>query len=191
MNDNIYAAPEAKLEIKDPITSGRQFYVVSDKKFLVLYISTLGVYSVYWFFKNWQLHKESSGEDIWPVPRAIFSIFFVHALFRRVAYRLEEAQRELTWKHGDLATFLVVSMLIERVCDRLSMKEIGTPYTDIISLAIMFLMAPLFLRAQKMINLSCDDALGESNSQFTTANYVWIAVGVFFWLMYVVGMFIE
>lgn len=191
MSDNIYAAPEAQLESNHPESTENHFYVVSDKKFLVLFMSTLGFYTVYWFYKNWKLHKESSGEDVWPIPRALFAIFFVHALFRRVYYRLEAAHRDFQWKHADLATILVVSMLIQRVCDRLAMKEIGSPYTDTISILFLFLMAPVFLRAQKMINLSCNDPLGESNSKFSAANYIWIVLGLLFWVMFIASLFIE
>jgi hypothetical protein len=38
-----------------------------------------------------------------------------------------------------------------------------------------------------MINLSCNDARGDSNSKFTKANYAWIAVGALSWLLILIG----
>lgn len=191
MDNNIYAAPASDLELPTSAQRQNHFYIVSEKKFLVLFLATLGMYSLYWFYKNWQLYRDSSGDSVWPVPRALFSIFFVHALFRRVAERLDLNQQAYTWKHSDLASLIVGAMIIQRIFDRLAMKEQGSPYTDIASIFLIFVMLPMFLRAQKMINLSCHDADGDSNAKFTGGNIAWIVLGVLFWILIFVGLFLP
>ena len=73
MEENFYRAPTAvvaDLEIEAP-----KFYVVSTLKFWVMMITTLGIYRVYWSYKHWALYKAKTGQSMWPVMRAIFSIF--------------------------------------------------------------------------------------------------------------------
>ena len=55
MDADVYKAPEA--EIVTESTEGLEFYVVSPKKFLIMQISTMGIYSIYWFFKHWKQYK--------------------------------------------------------------------------------------------------------------------------------------
>lgn len=75
MNDNPYKAPESDLELAVAGTE-KQFYVVSIRKFTILFFMTLGLYTIYWFYSHWNEYKLYSGKKIWPAPRSIFSIFF-------------------------------------------------------------------------------------------------------------------
>jgi len=75
----------------------------------------------------------------------------------------------------------VLFTILGNLLDRLSARSIGSPYTDIASLLIMAPLLGLLLSAQQMINVGCVDPDGESNSRLTTANYVWIAIGLVFW----------
>lgn len=191
MENNIYAAPVADLETPVSIKTQAHFYVVSIKKFSVLFIATMGIYLVYWFYKNWSNYKKATNDSIWPVARAIFSIFFVHSLFEQVSYRKEKQDRDTEWDYKAGATMIVVLMIVQRLLDRFSMKEIGSPFTDIGSILAAFLMMPFFIKAQRMINLSEGDPHGEANKHFTAANIIWIILGVIFWTLALVGMFVP
>jgi hypothetical protein len=177
----------------DVVFGAPTFYVVSRKKLAILYLATSGLYGVYWFYKNWSNYKNSSSDrfnvdrSIWPVPRGIFSIFFTHALFREVkAYGRDNAALA-EWNNESLATQLVLFTIAGNVLDRMSVRSIGSPYTDIASLLIMGPILGLLLSAQHKINLSCDDPDGDSNSRLTNANYVWIGLGLIFWLFAILG----
>lgn len=37
-----------------------KFYIVSHRKFTVLFLATMSMYCVYWFYKNWDRYKEHS-----------------------------------------------------------------------------------------------------------------------------------
>lgn len=57
MEENAFSAPQAELidDSNNEISGiSREFYIVSTTKFLVLYITSLGIYSLYWFYKHWQ-----------------------------------------------------------------------------------------------------------------------------------------
>jgi hypothetical protein len=173
------------------------FYVVSRKKLAILYLATFGLYGVYWFYKNWSNYKNCSSDkfnvdrSIWPVARGIFSIFFTHALFREIKGYGRDKAALAEWNNGSLATQLVLFMIASNVLDRLSYRSIGSPYTDIASILIMAPLLGLLLSAQHMINVSCDDPDGESNSRLTNANYVWIALGLIFWFFVILGFILP
>src|SRR5437016_3978380 len=85
---NPYQPPQAALEEPDRLDDA-SLYVVAPTKFLVLAIGTLGLYQVYWFYKNWALLNVKH-QSYWPVARAIFAIFFVYPLFKEIEGELEK-----------------------------------------------------------------------------------------------------
>ena len=119
METDIYKTPQAELTVSDVHEQAEsQFYIVSNTKFLLLYFFTLGLYTVYWFYRNWSLYKQSTGESMWPVMRGIFSIFFTHSLFRRVDERLQAQAIDYHWAPAMLATVYVVSAVVANISDR-------------------------------------------------------------------------
>lgn len=190
MSDNPYQTPQGELihQIDPAETAG--FYVVSKKKMVVLFVITLGSYQIYWFYRNWRLQKQATGEKIWPLARAIFSIFFVHALFRAADNQRDRGPVRLpVWNHGQLATIIVLLLIISHVMDRLSYKSIGSPVTDLVGLLILCPIAACFASAQGRINEACGDPLGESNSKFTGANWLWLLIGGILWALVGMGLF--
>lgn len=173
------------------------FYVVSRKKLAILYLATFGLYGVYWFYKNWNNYKNCRSDkfnvdrSIWPVARGIFSIFFTHALFREIKDYGRDKAALAEWNNGSLATQLVLFMIVSSGLDRLSYRSIGSPYTDIASILIMAPLLGLLLSAQHMINVSCHDPGGESNSRLTNANYLWIALGLIYWFFVILGFILP
>jgi hypothetical protein len=86
MADNPYAPPTAPVADIDqqPYDAQPMFFPVPIWKLLVMLVFTLGFYELYWFYKNWKLIRERDGSNIMPFWRAIFAIFFVYPLFRRM-----------------------------------------------------------------------------------------------------------
>lgn len=196
MIENSQALAES-LSGDDAVYVAPTFYVVSQKKLAVLYIATLGLYGFYWFYKNWSNYKHSMApgfnpdREIWPVARAIFSVFFIHSLFREIKMFGRDKAALAEWKSDSLATKLVLTLIVSNVLDRLSRKSIGSPYTDLASLLILAPLLALHLEAQQMINVSCGDPAGASNSRFTKANYAWITLGAIFWILVIIGFFLP
>jgi hypothetical protein len=189
MEDNLYRPPTAPLLL--PETTSTAFYAVSIIKFWVLSIATAGLYRLYWHYKNWALYRASTGHPMWPVMRAIFSIFFTHSLFREVDARLRHSAIDHRWDGQMWATIYVVITLIENVTDRLAGRSVGSPITDFISIAAMLLATASLQQAQRAINVALGDPEGTSNSQFTIANWIWIVVGVLLWVLILAGIFLE
>jgi hypothetical protein len=183
---NPYSPPKARLaDVNRPQSSG--YYVVSIRKFTLLFFITLGLYSFYWFTVNWQAYKRESGENIRPIARAIFSIFFVHSLYYKIDAKRAECNVSFAWSPKPLATAYVVLSIVGAILDRLAYLEAGSPLVDFLGIATLPFLYYIQLIPQKVVNAFEGDVDGESNDQFTTANIVWIVIGVLLWLMMLIG----
>jgi hypothetical protein len=60
------------------------FFLVGTRKFVALHVVTLGLYQMYWFYRQWRKLRDVGGEEIWPIPRTIFCGLFSYWLFARV-----------------------------------------------------------------------------------------------------------
>lgn len=189
MSEDIYSAPESELTSEADERSS-DYYVVSLKKFTVLFLATLSVYSVYWFYKNWRIIKVRQGLSIWPVPRAIFDIFFTHSLFRKVESDLKDKHNE-DWEGGTVATVYVVAAIASNVFDSLAERFIGSAFADVIFIAILYPLWWSLYSAQQKINIICGDLNGESNSDFSAANMIFILLGFVLWAAVVLGLLIS
>lgn len=191
MNHNDQKIIATSAQQTSPTTTEQpEFYVVSPTKFLALFIGTLGLYAFYWFYRNWRLHKQKRAPDIWPIPRAIFSVLFTHSLFQEVNAAIKRAKQTHTWRFNHMATLYVASALLSSFLSRVGGYVINNPYIDIISVVLIIPMTYALLQAQKAINISQNDPEGLSNSKFTWANIIWLILGGALWLMTLVGFYL-
>lgn len=164
------------------------FYVVSTRKLTILFIATMGAYALYWFYKNWNQYRnrgaalDEAHESIWPIPRAIFLVFFVHSLFRKVKSLGQDKPQVAAWRNDGHAWWMVLLYVAMNVADQLSKRSIGIPMTDYFGFVGLVLLLLSFRKAQSMINASCNDPEGKLNAGLTGANYVWIVIGVLVWV---------
>jgi hypothetical protein len=187
MESDIYKPPES--DLGEEFAAPRDFYVVSPRKFLLLFIATLGLYKLYWFYKQWSLYKQSTHSDLWPIPRALFSIFFTHSLFEKIDTALKGKSIPYTWQPSTLATLYVILVIFENICDRLAFRDVGSPVTDLLSLAVLPFIAWVAYKAQLATNVASGDPEGESNSQLTVANFIWMFIGALLWIIILFGLY--
>jgi hypothetical protein len=191
MSDNIYAAPPSSLSRSAPgpapaAAEDARFYVVSTGKATLLYLATCGMYLFYWFYKQWDTLKDNSSFESdagrsWPFMRAIFAVFFTHALFREV--KASSSRPALaSWPANADATLMVLFVLVPAVIDRLDRYDMVHP---MLSLAAFFMIIPTVLllrRVQRKVNCACADEDGSSNSRLTAVNWIWLVLGGLFWV---------
>ena len=109
----------------DDITTSEntlEYFPVSEGKLITLYILSFGLYGVYWFYRNWTLQQARMDKKIFPVLRAIFSIFFTHSLFRQINKSAEHLDEEHKFNANLMATLFVAAVVISNVLDRLSVN---------------------------------------------------------------------
>jgi hypothetical protein len=187
-DDNLYAPPQSAVIDVVAEQASPQFYVVAPVKCMALFIATLGLYSFYWFWRHWSLYKRRYAPGIWPVPRAIFQVFFTHSLFGKIDVRLKQVDPRYRWSPSALAWLFVIFMVLANLLDRLVRTGLGSPVTDIVSLSTMLPMCYALLQAQKAANAACGDPKGAANAQFTPINYVWLILGLGLWAVTVMGL---
>lgn len=181
--DNVYAPPQSSLtqETAEP-SALPPFYVVSITKLVLLYVATMGFYSLYWFWKHWARHKRDKKLSIWPVPRAIFAIFFAHSLNQEIDHRLQRAGKRYSWSPGMWAGAYVISAIGGRIVKRIP-DAVLPPLPSIwVAMLLMALNATALVQAQRAANLACDDPSGAGNSRLTAANWVWLVLGGLLWI---------
>lgn len=187
MNESIYAPPEADIEIREYAEG--EYYVVAPGKFLALTILTLGLYLVYWFYRQWRTIRARDERKIWPVPRGLFYIFFTHSLYADINRKLGDNAISHPWSPGTSATLVVIGTLLSNILGRLGGENIGSPFTDVASLATVPVLAYLALPAQKAANAASGDASGSSNANLTGANWVWMILGGLIWALSLFGLY--
>jgi hypothetical protein len=188
MSNDAFAPPESDLEIasQGPEVVDK-FYVVSMPKFITLYVVTLGLYSVFWFYMNWRNYRQATGWHMWPIARAIFSIFFAHSLFSEISEELRLKKIEYKWMAMLWATVYVLFTIVSNIFDRFVDQEAELAAIDFVAFVFWPVIMLSLARAQVAINISQDDPKGARNSQFTVYNFLWIALGAFVLLALAVG----
>lgn len=165
-----------------------EFYVVGLKKFYQLYFCTLGLYLVFWFYENWRLYRARHGLQIFPALRAVFPIFFTHALFMSIDRSLIKKGYDFHWSASGLATFFVGLSVLDAVLRFAAYHEVMIGLMTIGYLLIMLIVAVVIARAQRAINILHEDELGESNQRLTFINVGWCMLGGYLWLSVLVGL---
>lgn len=190
VDTNPYAAPDSDLLLKTPGTFNQRFYVVSPLKFLVLYFGTLSLYDIFWVYKHWTQFKRATKGDQWPVMRTLFPVFFIHSLAEEIDHSLRRNNVQHAWHPGLFSAMVVILMIAGRILDRLGAADIGSPFTDILGMLTIFATGYFQYRIQCAANAACGDPEGNTNKNFTAANFAWLAFGCLFWLLSLAGIYI-
>jgi TonB family protein len=69
---------------KAPVFSEAAFYPVSLTKLFLLSVGTLGIYSIYWFYRNWLYLKNKNKKSISPLARGLFDFLWFYPFYRRL-----------------------------------------------------------------------------------------------------------
>lgn len=116
-----------------------------------------------------------------PAARAIFSIFFLYSLFKKI--------REYAKAQGDVQKFSAGWMYIGYILFALVFANLPDPYWLISSVSFMFLI-PAFValnHAKKQ-----DDQLNAViQEKFNIAQIFVIIIGSIFWILLLMGFFLE
>jgi hypothetical protein len=165
-----------------------EFFVLAPSKLVIMLVATMGIYSIYWFYQNWTRQRYKYDEDIWPLARALFAIFFAHRLFRRIDARLGEATKgsddsEFVWSPMSTATQYVALAVLSSVINRLSVEVGGDVVLDLLSIIVMVISFWFLNTAQEAINVALGDPDGDADSRFLSRDISWCLIGGFLWLL--------
>lgn len=160
-------------------TGEAPFFATSVLKLAILSIVTLGLYEVYWHYQQWKRVKERTHQDIWPIARAIFSVFFLKSLGDEIKEVAEEQKVYTGFTPLNLAIVYFALFIPLRLPDP----------AWLISL-LSFL--PL-LSLQKQIALIHAQVApqADTNSRFGVLNIVGIVFGGLLLILALIGSFLP
>ena len=184
---NPYTPPHSS-EIPSHLAPSTIYYVVSKRKFFTLFFATFSLYAFYWFYQQWSNWKIRTQDKIWPVPRALFNIFFTHSLFKKIHADAELVSNSPLPNLQLPATAFVVAQVTTNLLDKF-LGDDKLPLSIGILVMMFGLISWCLWQAQKQANIACGDNEGSQNNTFTAVNYVWLVLGVIWWLLILMGIF--
>jgi hypothetical protein len=88
------------------------YHSVAVHKLIVMSVTTLSMYQIYWFYKNFQRMERSAGSAGSPFWRALFAPLSAHALFARVRTDAQSRFIPVGWSSAGLAVIYFCLTLI-------------------------------------------------------------------------------
>ena len=174
MNDNLILDDDFNSDGKDRI----HVDLLTKYNFIILYFLTFGLYGSYWQYKTWTFFKQRQNLDIWPIPRAIFAIFFIYSLFEKILAFAKYNEVSKTYSSGGLfALFAVLTYGADKLPEPLFLLSL---------LAVFAYLQPINVFNLAMIN--SDDFDAKYLEGFTQKQLILIVCGVIFWLLLILGL---
>ena len=155
------------------------FFTTSALKLALMSVCTCGIYELYWFYKNWILIKERTGESIMPFWRAFFAPIWAYSCFKRIKESASENRIQGTLSIGYLAFAYFIIQGLWRLPD---------PFWLISFFSFVFLI-PANNLALKINNGLCTDF--SNNDKFTWWNWVALVLGVLLFVLCLIGTFLP
>jgi|SRR3989338_5664899 len=168
--------------------SSIEYFAISPKRLALFSILTLGIYEIYWFYKNWQAVKSAEGQKISPFWRAIFAVFFCHGLFKKVLESAKSHAYQASYSPGWLATAYILLLVVGNGLSKVESYDVGF---NLIWLIIAITTFTPLLSVQKAINFNNEKVKGGPvlKQGFSGGEVTLIVIGVIWFLLVLVGTF--
>lgn len=162
------------------------FLYIPISRLILLSIFTFHFYEFYWIYKNWDYIKKRYQLDIQPFWRAFFSILFIHDLFKRIH---DDSKIKGHTPQRFPAIILAAGWFFLAVIANAFMK------LDHVQLALLSCLIPSYLflvPAQYSINTAIKNSTPqEPYYKWSTGHLIWMAVGVFYWIVFLRRLFLS
>lgn len=119
---------------KRPEFTDTHFYPIAPWKFWFLSIVSIGIYDAYWMYRNWKAIKIKTNEEMMPIARGIFVIFWIYPLF--LSLRQDSEDRFQTNK-------VLASWLAGLIAIMYFIFYLSGSFIDDITYWVLFLSSPL------------------------------------------------
>jgi len=166
-----------------------KFYGVSLRKLIIFNVLTCRFYTIYWFCKNWLMVREVEQEDILPIARGLFSIFFCIELFEKIFLRVKIEKKQVLSARG-LGWLYIFLSLTGAVISRINFMP---PIAHLLALLILVSTTLPLIYVQRAINLNNKnlDSSFEPENNFSGKEKVVLAVGSVFFALLIIGYIAE
>ncbi|MEN5173044.1 hypothetical protein ABE427_09935 [Acinetobacter higginsii] len=170
-NHHLIESPPIKHHLAD-------LRIISMKRFIILSITSFGLYQIWWMFKAWRFFAIKDNLKIMPAARAIFSIFFLYSLFNKIQ---NYAQANGYTRSFSSAWMFVGYLLI------IFAYYLPDPYWLITLFDFIFLI-PAFV-ALNYAKIQSTDLNAIRQEKLGAGHIIVVAIGSLFWLFILIGLF--
>jgi len=195
-SQNPFEAPKVDPDIPSLPASQQPWFAVGTKKLVVMTIVTIGVYTIYWFERNYRFQKRALGENTWPLARGLFSVFFAHTLFRRIAAAAFDRDIRFTWTASSMGSLYVLvaimSQSLSRITDGMELGPAAGLFALAEIVAICALAVPL-VQVQATVNKIQEQtqARFDRNDHYTGWNWLAIILGGGILVLFLFGLVLD
>lgn len=176
-----------KAETTKPTSPGNK-QVISVGKFFLLSLLTLGMYQVYWGWKNWEILKRVKGLNVSPGIRGFFIVFTSFSLFKEILALAKDHSYKGSYVPWLLASGFLILNFISNALGRTDENIDFTAYlviTAILIGLITLVTAPVINAMNYFLKHNKEDA-----SKFEIKpNYVLIVILAVLFIFISVGTF--
>jgi hypothetical protein len=161
------------------ISSDAVFLYVPVARFVAMSLLTLGLYEVYWIYRNWRYLNERDNLNIQPFWRAWFGIFYIKSLLEAIKNdQLANRLASANFSPDGLATGWIAFVLLGGIASRASSPALN--FLGIVLTAPSFLF---LLPVQQYVN-RVNESLPSRPRYYawTAAHVVLLIIGIFIWL---------
>lgn len=155
-----------------PHSSVEEQNLISTDKFLVLSIATMGLYTFWWSYKAWRFFQQKDQLDISPVLRAIFGIFFLIPLYKRILHYAREKGYQEHYSPVQLFVFGLAFDLLGLLPD---------PFWLLSNISILFTL-PAFKALLHAMQHATEYSTA-SQSGYSTRQKVLLGIGGLIWVV--------
>lgn len=156
------------------------FEKIDTLKFTVLFITSFGLYGLWWMYKSWKLFNDKDKIDIMPAMRTLFCVFYLSALFSMILDLAKMKGYSKSYSSILLfAGFIVFNLL----------GKLPEPYFLISFISISCLIAPF-----KALNYAvdyCDEIEVVNLRFFNIRQSLIIFLGGVFWILIIIGLCLK
>ncbi len=174
-----YKPPESSLEGGRSSNSSPSYFTTSSVKLILMSVCSFGLYELWWFYKNWVVIKQQTGQKIMPIGRAIFAPLWAYNCFDHIRYSAIKSKLPGSLPAGLLGICYLGLNLIVQLPD---------PYW-LLSLMSFVIIIPVNQLASR-INMDADPDY-QPNGRFSPLNILMIVVGGLLVLLMLIGFILP
>lgn len=144
----------------------QRFYPISMKKFILMNVFTLGLFHVFWSYKNWIYIEKENKKSFWSFPRSFFYAFTFYSFNSWVNKKSMNDSDSENGYSNDIAIFILIGLISAFVFNAFN----DSVFEVLIILLVVLCYAPFVrffsnLNNEKNINF-------EKNSELTVLHYI-------------------
>jgi uncharacterized membrane protein len=152
------------------------WFPVARHKLIVMSVTTLSMYQIYWFFKNYQRMNQRTGSGGSPFWRAVLAPITAHGLFSHVRSDAQSRFIAVSWSSAGLA---VIYFGLTLIC------FFDYPWWTL-ALGSVFALVPVHATMEEVNRKIAPNSV--RNDSYSAANAVFIVLGV---TLTVVGLYLT